>query len=178
MPLSYKNFKGDTYFLHSKVTKKGNTTYHFSKAAKGAAELREIPAGFEIYEEPNGKVYLRKKTKEYFLGDEIQVIQKGLKTHSEIKDFKLDIKKNIVYVYTAEQELPVPPQLLDKYKHYDTQMRFVLIDEDERSFEVERFCYLGGIDDWIYIDDSTDLESLVREYVQHLGQESFYDLGV
>ncbi|MGM0843701.1 MAG: hypothetical protein ACQEUT_01900 [Bacillota bacterium] len=178
MPLSYKNFKGDTYYLHSKLTKKGNTAYHFSKQAKGAAELRELPEGFEIYEEPNGKVYLRKKTKEYFHEDEIRVIQKGLETHSEIKDFKLDIKKNMVFVFTADEELPIPPLLVDKYKQYDTQLRFVLIDEEERIFEVERFCYLGDIEDWIYIDNSADLESLVQEYAQHLGQDSFYDLGV
>jgi hypothetical protein len=177
MPLSYKNFRGDTYYLHSKITKKGNTSYHFSKNGKGAAEISEIPVGYELYEEPNGKVYLRKKTKEYIHDEEIQIIQKGMERYSEIKDFKLDIKKNMVYVYTADQELPIPPALQPKYKQYDTQLRFVLIDENERAFEVERFCYLGSIDDWIHIDESEDLETLVQEYTQHLGKDSFYELG-
>ncbi|WP_148939044.1 hypothetical protein [Rossellomorea vietnamensis] len=108
-----------------------------------------------------------------FISNLVIVLPGGLKGKPICRGFS-----NRILGVTAEQELPVPPQLLDKYKHYDTQMRFVLIDEDERSFEVERFCYLGGIGDWINIDNSTDLESLVREYVQHLGQESFYDLGV
>jgi hypothetical protein len=66
--------------------------------------------------------------------------------------------------------------LINKNKQYDTQLRFVLVDEDEQRFEVERFCYLGCVDDWIYLDDSTDLEKLVRDYTQHLGKGSLYGL--
>ncbi|RIW34287.1 hypothetical protein D3H55_09910 [Bacillus salacetis] len=173
MTVSYKNFRGDTYYLHSKLTKKGNTSYHFSKKEEGAADIREIPVGYEIYEEPNGKVYLRKKTKEYIHDKEIQIIQKGMERYSEIKDFKLVIKKNMIYVYTADQDMDTPPG----FQQYDTQLRFALIDENERTFEVERFCYSGSIDDWIPIDGSEDLETLVQEYTQHLGKDSFYELG-
>ena len=63
MPIIYKNFRDDTYFLHSKLTTKGNTTYYFSKEAEGAAELDQVPSGYEIYENPNGNVYLRKEQK-------------------------------------------------------------------------------------------------------------------
>jgi hypothetical protein len=66
--------------------------------------------------------------------------------------------------------------MLDEYKQYEASLRFILTDPDQRKFEVERFCYLGGIDDWIYLDGSDELKRLVREYTQHLGKESFYDL--
>ncbi len=179
MTISFKNFRDEIYYLHSKLTKKGNASYHFSKTAEGAAGIDEVPDGFEIYEDPNGKVYLRKKIKQSIHENEIRLIEKGMKTHSIIKDFKLDIKKNVIYIYTVEnsfEDAPVPKHLLDKYKQYDTSLRFILADPDERRFEVERFCYLGDIDDWVYLDGPSDLEYLVREYTKHLGKESFYDL--
>jgi hypothetical protein len=49
MPVYFNNFRGDTYYLHSKLTRKGNTSYHFSKKAEGAAEIDEVPDGIEIY---------------------------------------------------------------------------------------------------------------------------------
>jgi hypothetical protein len=116
MTVSFKNFRGEIYYLHSKLTKKGNTSCHFSKKAEGAAEMEKVPDGFEIYEDPNGKVYLKRKTKPYILRDEIRMVEEGMKTHSFIKDFKLDIKKDVIYIYTVEgsfEDAPFPKTLLD-----------------------------------------------------------------
>jgi hypothetical protein len=44
------------------------------------------------------------------------------------------------------------------------------------SMKAERFCFLGSIDDWINISPLDSLEELVRQFVPHLGQHSFYDL--
>jgi hypothetical protein len=179
MTVSFKNFRGEIYYLHSKLTKKGNTSYHFSKKAEGAAEINEVPDGFEIYEDPNGKVYAKKKTKRFIQEDELRLVEEGMKKHSIIKDFKLDINKSVIYIYTVEnsfEDAPVPKYMLDEYKQYEASLRFILTDPDKRKFEVERFCYLGGIDDWVYLDGPGDLEHLVIEYTQHLGEVSFYDL--
>ncbi|WP_413378105.1 hypothetical protein [Alkalihalobacillus sp. 1P02AB] len=177
--VSYQNFRGETYYLYSKKTKKGNTTFYFSKQSTDAAPIAEVPKEFEIYEEPNGKVYLRKKSKPYIHEQELKVIQTGIEKHSGIDDFKLDIKKKTIYVYIAHQPLvagAMPNHLLEKHKQYDTSLRFILTDEEERRFEVERFCYSGSVDDWIFLAEATNLEELVQKYVQHLGKESFYDL--
>lgn len=179
MALSVKNFRGDTYFLHSRLTKKGKLSYHFSKKAEGAAEIQNVPEGYEIYEEPNGKVYLRKQTISPIKADELRLIKEGMKKYSIIEDFKLDVKKDAVYIYQVVDsfdDAPVPKSMQDKYKVYETSLRFTLRDRDERTFEVERFCYIGGIDDWIYLDGPDELERLVREYTRHLGKESFYEL--
>jgi hypothetical protein len=179
MTVSFKNFRGEIYYLHSKLTKKGNTSYHFSKKAEGAAEIDEVPDGIEIYEDPNGKVYAKKKTKRFIQENELRLVEEGMKKHSSIKDFKLDIKKDVIYIYTVEnafEDAPFPKTLLDEYKRYETSLRFILVDPDERRFEVERFCYIGRVDEWIYLDGPDELERLVREYVQHLGEESFYNL--
>jgi hypothetical protein len=52
----------------------------------------------------------------------------------------------------------------------------VLDDAQTRTFVVERWCFLGAVDDWIALDSSTDLKALVKQYGHHLGKESFYEL--
>ena len=51
VPITHTNAKGKTYYLHQGTTKTGKPTYHFSMQSEGTlAEI--IPAGFEIYENP------------------------------------------------------------------------------------------------------------------------------
>lgn len=177
MVFTYENFRGETYYLHARQTKKGNARYHFSKKLDISTCVDALPRGYEVYEEPNGKVYARKETKALIKPEEIAIISDGMKKHCEMSDFKLDVKKDIVYIYTienADQILSTPLSLI--HKTYETKLRFILIDEEMRIFAVERFCYLGSVDDWIDLDSSDDLKQLVGEYVQHIGQESFYEL--
>lgn len=179
MPFKYVNFRGEEYFLYSRKTKKGNIAYHFSKKEDGPNAMDEIPSGYEAYENPNGRVFLRKKQEQLIRSDELAIIEKGIKKYSDIKDFKLDVKKNIVTVYISEHDFEdniFPMSVINTVNHYDGVLRFVLTDKEDRTFQVDRFCYLGSIDDWIDLDESDDLESLVKEYVPHLGKESFYEL--
>ena len=39
----------------------------------------------------------------------------------------------------------------ERYGQFTPVMRFILADADERTFGVQRMCYLGSIDDWIDI---------------------------
>ncbi|MGM0375121.1 MAG: hypothetical protein ACQEQQ_11965 [Chloroflexota bacterium] len=59
---------------------------------------------------------------------------------------------------------------------YEGVLRFILSDESEREFVVERWCYLGGIDDWIYVGSGNSLEELASETIPLLGTDAFYDL--
>jgi len=59
---------------------------------------------------------------------------------------------------------------------WEETMRFELIDADTRTFQALRYCYRGGIDDWIEIGASDNLAHLLREFVPHIGQESYYEL--
>ncbi len=58
------NSKGNTYFLHSRVTTLKNgqkqTIYFFAKERKEGA-LDEVPAGYEVAESKNGLLVLKKK---------------------------------------------------------------------------------------------------------------------
>ena len=58
-------------------------------------------------------------------------------------------------------------------------MRFTLIDEDERTFRCQRWCFRGSIDGWIDLwmsGGSGPLADLVERYLPHIGKESFYEL--
>ena len=60
MPVTHTNRKAKTYYLHQGTTKTGNPKYFFALRDEG--ELVEtIPPGYEIYENPNAQVFLRRK---------------------------------------------------------------------------------------------------------------------
>jgi hypothetical protein len=46
----------------------------------------------------------------------------------------------------------------------------------KREFIAQRYCYLGSIDDWIDIGSPDTLQNLVKTYVKHLGQDSYFEL--
>jgi len=66
MAFSFKNSKGNTYFLHHKVTQlksgREQTIYFFAKAVKDEGALNAVPEGYEVSESKNGLPVLKKKT--------------------------------------------------------------------------------------------------------------------
>ena len=57
----------------------------------------------------------------------------------------------------------------------DPVMRFYIIDENKRLFDVERMTY-RGMGGWRSLSESMTLPELSQKYLKHLGKESFYDL--
>jgi hypothetical protein len=54
-----------------------------------------------------------------------------------------------------------------------------LVDEKDRTFRVQRWCFRGSIDRWIDLWESGSegkLSDLVKKFCRHIGQESFYEL--
>jgi hypothetical protein len=66
--------------------------------------------------------------------------------------------------------------VLAKNSNYSPLFRFTLVDENERVFGAERWCFRGSIDDWIHIPGRKPLEAIARKYLPHFGEESFYEL--
>jgi hypothetical protein len=189
MSITYTNRKGDAYHLHEGTTKKGNPKYYFAKKEPDTP-VETIPDGYEIYENPNAQVFLRRIPPKIIRDEELAVVQQGVKAYAQVKHTILDVRKNAIIIYTAEPATDLfselfslfnaPRQqiedLLTQHLQYTAMMRFTLTDKETRDFTVQRFCFLGSIDDWIYIDGPAPLADLVQEYVPHLGQESFYEL--
>ncbi|KAB8127850.1 hypothetical protein F9U64_16985 [Gracilibacillus oryzae] len=183
MAVKHTNFRGDEYFLHVRKTSKGNPSYYFKKD-DDITEVEEIPEGYEVYEHPNGRVYLTKKANKRINDKEIKILDEAMKKHSPIKDYKLDVKRDRVYIFTYENpfsvhEIPAVVEVLSdpKYKTYEEKLCFTLVDKETREFQVERRTYIGEkYGQWLYLEMSGDLKKIAEHYVQYLGKEEFFEL--
>lgn len=162
--LKFTNRLGHSYYIKSKLTKKGNTTYYMTKK-KDATCLDSLPEGYEVFEKPDTcMIYIRKVPKKDFSEEEILIIKRALKNNKAVTGFKLDIVANLMKVYTAEESAM-----------FEERMRFIKYKND-MGYEVQRYCYRGRIDDWISIDGGDDLQDLANTNIPHLGKMSYYDL--
>ena len=190
MPMTYTNAKGKTYYLHQGTTKTGKPKYYFSMESAGPL-AEAIPEGFEIYENPNAQVFLRRIPPKLITDEERQVVEDGMRKYAEVQDCKIDVKGNAIVVYTPNQSVEEFSQLLKglnpfigeaKVREYFTRsvqyapmLQFILDDEKRRTFTAQRYCFRGSVDDWIDIGYGP-LTTLVKQYVKHLGKESYFDL--
>jgi hypothetical protein len=190
MPVHYVNRRGDTYYLYQGVTKTGKPKYFFSKKSEGTL-AEGIPDGFEIYENPNSQVFLRKIQPKLITDEEVALVDQGMKQFSKVKYYLIDVKKDTITIYESAQDVDAIVELfgifaksqgndlqpiLAKSITYSPVMQFVLTDENRRRFFTQRYCFLGSIDDWIGIGAPDQLQNLVKKYVKHLGQESYFSL--
>lgn len=190
MTVQYTNRKGKCYCLHQGTTKTGKPKYFFALRSEGEL-VDEIPEGYEIYENPNSQVFLRKMQPKLILEEEVNVVEVAVEANPSVGHFIIDVKNKYMTIYTAEQvtdrmgsrtssifdiQTAVLERAMQKHMPLSAMMRFELIDEDKRMFVAERYCFRGSVDDWIYIGGPDRLEGLVKKFVPHLEDESFYSL--
>src|SRR2546430_7672495 len=148
VPITHTNAKGKTYYLHQGTTKTGKPKYYFFLESEG--QLAEsIPEGFEIYENPNAQVFLRRIPPRIITDEERQVVEDGMRKYAEVQDYKIDAKGNAIVVYTADQDIetlvglfkdvyPEPTTntqlmtLLRNEIHYSPMLQFLLEDAQRR----------------------------------------------
>ena len=104
MPITYTNAKEKTYYLHQGTTTTGKPKYYFSTQPEGTL-AEAIPAGFEIYENPNAQVFLGRIPPKLITDEERQVVEAGMRTSADVKDYKIDVKGNVIAIYTADQDI-------------------------------------------------------------------------
>jgi hypothetical protein len=117
---------------------------------------------------------------------EKQIVLSALKKNKDIDYFIVDVRKNYITIYTANNvfdpdDYPayMQEQILrnmHKFLNYMEELRFGLVDANNRYFVAERFCYRVSIDDWIMISTPDRLNNLVDQFVSHLGKDSFYEI--
>jgi hypothetical protein len=191
MPITHVNAKGQTYYLHQGTTKTGKPKYHFAMKREGNLADR-IPEGFEIYENPNAQVFLRRIPPTIITDEERETVEDGMRKSASVTDYKIDVRGKAIVVYTADQDVdtlagmlrefhpdpmsnPTVVALLRGAIHYSPMMQFILDDPERRLFTAQRSCFRGSIDDWIDIDHGK-LPTLVRTYGKHLGNASSFAL--
>jgi hypothetical protein len=192
VPITHTNAKGQTFTLYQGTTKTGKPKYYFAMQCEGTL-AKAIPAGYEIYENPNAQVFLRRIPPKIITDEECQIVEEGMRKYAEVKDYKVDVRGNALLIYTADQDMETLAAivcnphasreentrrmtLLRQGIHYSPMLVFQLIDAQRRTFQTQRYCFLGSVDDWIEIGKPGKLTQLVKKYVKHLGQESYVEL--
>lgn len=187
MGIEHTSRIGKVYHLHVKTGKSGKPNYYFSTDPEGLA-ADTIPAGYEIYENVPGQVFLRRIPKKLIADDEFALVKAGLGAHAEDWHYKTEIKKNMLIVYETDakrdwlRELApwINPAKEKTFRiqnsYYQAVFRFILVDPARRLFTPERYCFRGSVDGWINLGPPASLPALIKKYVKHLGRDSFYEL--
>jgi hypothetical protein len=199
--IQYSNRVGKTYYLREGKTKTGKPRYFFSSQQNGKGQaIDKMPEGYEIYEHPeNAQVFLRKKRPRLITDIEEQFVKNHLNTLKRSKRYRVDCKDEYITIYesnaddedlkgvyeyilsntqlrpgvTTDDAMTALVNIADQ--HYTAVLRFCLDDKEKRRFIVERFCFRGSIDDWIYLAGPDDFRSIVKKYVKILGTEEFFN---
>ena len=194
MEITYKNRKGDTYYLHEGKTKIGNPKYFFSKKISGKL-IDRIPDGYEIYENIDAQVFLRKIQPKIIFDDEVNTVKSYLEKCTHIPHWQVEVKKNTIIVYTSDDNekgivnecsnvfgglfSPIKKDLLERALkrniHYMPMLKFTLMDKTNRIFDLDRQ-YFRGEGGWMKICYSKNLKELAEEFCPLLNTEQFFEL--
>lgn len=191
MTVTYINRKSQTYYLHQGKTSKGNPKYHFAQHQEDDNLVDIIPLGYEIYENPNGQVFLRRIPAQIITAEEVTAARDGMRKYSHLERFIIDVKKDTILIYTPDQDIDLlleafgpitglmpagAEEKVESILTYSPMLQFVLVDRTNRLFQTYRFSFFGDIDDWMPIGTPGVLPALVKEYAPHLEQDSYYEL--
>jgi hypothetical protein len=100
--------------------------------------------------------------------EEVAVVKEGVRRFAPGQKCLVDLRKADIIIYHSKRG-----------SLYEKILRFTLDDKEERTFRIQRWCFMGSIDDWIDLWESGGigkLPDLVREFCPHIGQDSFYEL--
>ncbi len=178
MAYQHTNRKGFTYHLHRRE-RNGKTRYVFTREP-GEGAVEAIPEGYEVRESVNGQVSLAKATKRL-----ITVAEEAIAREFLPESCRVEVKGKKIIVFEPANGMGAPaadPWLrraiaahLAKKARFEPVMMFELLDEDVRSFEVTRWHFFGT-GGWTYPLATGALATLAREFLPHIGKQSFFEL--
>jgi uncharacterized protein (UPF0297 family) len=198
MAYQHRNRHGDVYLLQAARTRTGKRRYYFGRRLTGEP-IDDVPAGYEVYESPrHGQVYLRKELLTCIAPGEREIVEDGISLFSEVSHSIVDVEEDclVVYVPTMSDDrlnavvrylagpdaLQIPryrearDQFVRELEH-EKALRFQFCgDQQQRLFVAERWCSREAGGGWIYLGGPASLASLVDDFVERLGKESFYEL--
>jgi len=194
------------YYIHQRITNKGNITYYLSPKEQGNI-VETLPQGYEIYDHPEtNQAFIRPIQPKIISDEELKVVKNCINKSSDVKHYRIDIQKNAIIVYTAENQklvseifanffnIPVNPELdpladllrnsipdfpsemEEMFLKFHPMLCFILIDTEKRIFAAQRWCFSGATDDWMSLFKASHLEELCQTFFPHLNKESFYEL--
>ena len=192
MLITYTNRKGVAYYLGKKTTKAGRSRYFFYRQPKGEP-VEEIPKGYEINENVNGIVSLAKKRPLLILPEEVDAVKRVLIWHPKARNYRLHTRTKYIEIYemnspdlaALEERFTIDGRLspegeqvlarLERSGWYYPTMRFVLSDEDQRTFYAELLGYReDDTEEWIPLIPEVSIELLAELMIPRLDGEGFF----
>jgi hypothetical protein len=180
--------RGKTYYLHTGPKRGGGIQHYISTDPKGPL-ADAIPDGFEIYETPNGQVYLRKKKPALIQPAELALVEKELQKCQTSKHCYLaEVSGGKIIIHQGETRIDALREINMRFSargledwavrnvDYMPMMRFVLYDKAQRVFLPERYCFRGSVEGWISIGEPDQLKKLLAKFLKHLAEESLFEL--
>ena len=166
--IEYTSRKGDTYILQAGQTRTGKPRWWFGRKLTGTP-VEVLPAGYEIYESPGGgQVFLRKIKHQAVGAEERELVAQGVRRYAGLEHFAVNIEGNALVVYLPDTDGSSLDRLPARWgplafaavremkeescrrSHYSKMMRFVLVDERRRRFEVQRWVFRGA-ERWMHV---------------------------
>ena len=98
---SYTNRKGVTYHLHAVQTKRGKVRYVLTQSPQGA--LAELPSGYEVSENVNGQVSVRRVRPRRITVAEEELVRKALESHG-LDEYRVEAKGRYITVFEPDRD--------------------------------------------------------------------------
>jgi len=187
LSLKYINRKGKTYFLHEGKTKKGNSRYFFSQSENFA--LNEIPKGYQIYENPNAQVFLRRIQPKLINKVEEALVKEVLKELIERKYCRITVEKSDITIYWADHNVERMRDIWINTPRAQKEGIEVLIDQEityspviiltlqapkERLFILKMPDFEGVNMPWKVVGNPVSLETLISNVMDKIDIETYY----
>jgi len=160
--MEYTNRKGDRYFIFEGRTKTGKPKYFASRkeASDKAKRINEVPDNYEIAEHPSSAtVSIRKSKPSRILDAELVFVRNSATELSGFESVQVERRGDQLTIYTPDRDFGAIDSIFssvfgvpnagvaDRARENMTYTAMLLVDEDNRVYESERYCFKGGIDD-------------------------------
>ncbi len=193
MPYSYTNRHGKIHYFRAVETKTGKYRYYVTTSDEYPNLIEEVPLGFEVAELPeDAKVVIRKVKPVATNYEEKEIVQDAIEEFSDIKDFFIYAQEDYLYVYhsqfnstggqtanlTRAEAIESYGEGIERWMQFQTRLRFQLVDKKKRLFQTERVVFTGYFGHTFHpVGEIGFIEDVAREYGQHLGRDSFFDIS-
>jgi len=97
----YTNRKGVTYYLHRHTGQGGKPRYTLKRSAEGA--LDELPAGYEVTENVNGQVSVRRARPRQITKEEEDRVRSALNQH-QLSQYRLEVKDDQITIFEPDRD--------------------------------------------------------------------------
>lgn len=187
---TYENRRGTTLFLCRKPTKKGNSRYYFAKTPSGAP-VYTVPEGYEVRESVNGIVTLGKQRELHLLEEEIQAVRDAISRKPDSERYRLAIKPKLIEVHQAPRgggesfakifPFADPAKVREAFLSsvsYSPVMRFLLVEEESRTFRVQRMGYRARLSGWLDIGRASSIQNLSQRLIPLLGTDELFEVDI